>query len=572
MSIPSGSSSNSATSANNTSTRNNTSGFNNPNNNKQNSTKQSVKQKSFTMMPSVTSRLKKNISRTKEKILQGIGKTDRTADESFDLYVENFEKQHAQAARLTKELNRYLTSLKETQKASNNFYDTLRETYEPNWPEHQEFANQVELIEYKWSDYVQKLTNDVQMPLISYLNEFPELKKKIEKRDNRLLDFDNARHTLEGVQSKTNKKHNSSTLKTSSDIGTPGTTTTSTSSTSTEQLTKLTKLKIDLEDKQHVYEEINQTLCMTLPVLFENRIKFYSSLFQTFFYTEATFHSDCVEVKSKLDTLCENLSTQTTQQISNSEELYYAKICQDQANSDGFVRSPELPGFTKVSLSSEETTAVEEVCQLPDSTHGSTYPTLPDSIDFIESTNSDTDTDRVYIDQVTVNPIKVSSSINGSSEIITETEHSKKGHESKKSSSPPSPPEYDATQLESIESFLDKSLKHLLADENEIIVVKKKNSIKSDTEEMIEVVGESSSELTKCVDDDDDIKMLYRVRAMYAYEAKEVDELTFGKDDMLSVVEGTESECEDLDEGWCIGIHEVSLKRGLFPANFTRKI
>jgi len=58
------------------------------------------------MMPSVTSRLKKNISRTKEKILQGIGKTDRTADESFDLYVDNFEKQHIQAAKLTKELNR----------------------------------------------------------------------------------------------------------------------------------------------------------------------------------------------------------------------------------------------------------------------------------------------------------------------------------------------------------------------------------------------------------------------------------------------------------------------------------
>lgn len=75
-------------------------------NNKHGSDKTTIQAKTFTMMPSVTSRLKKNISRTKEKILQGIGKTDRTADESFDLYVENFDRQHTQAAKLTKELNR----------------------------------------------------------------------------------------------------------------------------------------------------------------------------------------------------------------------------------------------------------------------------------------------------------------------------------------------------------------------------------------------------------------------------------------------------------------------------------
>ena len=37
------------------------------------------------MMPSVTSRLKKNLARTKEKILQGMGKTDRTSDPHFDM-------------------------------------------------------------------------------------------------------------------------------------------------------------------------------------------------------------------------------------------------------------------------------------------------------------------------------------------------------------------------------------------------------------------------------------------------------------------------------------------------------
>ena len=61
-----------------------------------------------TMMPSVASRLKKNFSRTKEKILQGIGKTDRTSDNNFDLYVNNFETQNKQECKLEKKLNKYL--------------------------------------------------------------------------------------------------------------------------------------------------------------------------------------------------------------------------------------------------------------------------------------------------------------------------------------------------------------------------------------------------------------------------------------------------------------------------------
>jgi hypothetical protein len=67
-------------------------------------------------------------------------------------------------------------------------------------------------------------------------------------------------------------------------------------------------------------------------------------------------------------------------------------------------------------------------------------------------------------------------------------------------------------------------------------------------------------------------KFMFKVKATYAYDAKEIDELQFGKDDVIIVVEGSESEKEDLDEGWLIGIHEHTRRRGLFPENFTRRI
>lgn len=157
-------------------------------------------------------------------------------------------------------------------------------------------------------------------------------------RCNRLLDYDNARHSLESAQNKSIKKgvsafaasptltmppnqgqsmmgNNSSSSSSSSSNSAAHPTSTATTNTAsataaatTDQLTKLTKLKIDLEDKQHMYEEMNQTLCMALPVLFDNRVKFYSSLFQTLFHTETEFHSDSLEAKSRLDEICEGLS------------------------------------------------------------------------------------------------------------------------------------------------------------------------------------------------------------------------------------------------------------------------
>ena len=263
---------------------------------------------------------------------------------SHQKYVDNFEQQHSQASKLTKELNKYIHSLRETQRASKCFYDALRDTYEANWPGSAHFHDQCQLIEHKWAEYMTRLGNDVQLPLIAYLNEFPELKKKIEKRCNRLLDYDDARHTLESMQHKSAKRQPFATTATatlsggggglntssssasspknssSSPTSTETTTTTTTSpsnaneqqyNATTEHLTKMTKLRIDLEDKQHIYDEMNQTLCMALPVLYENRIKFYSSLFQSFFHAEHSFYADCAETKSKLDEICETLSTVT---------------------------------------------------------------------------------------------------------------------------------------------------------------------------------------------------------------------------------------------------------------------
>jgi hypothetical protein len=62
------------------------------------------------------------------------------------------------------------------------------------------------------------------------------------------------------------------------------------------------------------------------------------------------------------------------------------------------------------------------------------------------------------------------------------------------------------------------------------------------------------------------------VKATYPYSSQEVDELTFIKDDIIEVVEISEIEKEEIDDGWLIGVHHPTQKRGLFPENFTKKI
>lgn len=427
------------------------------------------------MMPSVKSKLIKNFGRTKEKILQGMGKTDRTSDENFDVYVQNFESQHAQANKLSKELHKYLSSLRETQRSSKAFYDTLRETYEADWPASDHFAQQIELLEIKWADYLAKLHKDVQLPLTSYLNEFPEHKKKIEKRYNRLLDYDNARHTLQNAEHKTSKKlgqsAHSTINNTSAGSSSSSSSTASNHHATTDQLTKLTKLKIDLEDKQHVYEDLNQTLCLALPVLYQNRIKFYSSIFQTFFHTETTFHSDCVEAKSKLDDICENLCIETSQ------------MRVEQAIETDSEIEPNLPPIDNELFDSND------------------YWTDDNEPENRTKTNSITE---------------FAPNLNG------EVVGSRPGEQS--------------TSM--IYSYL------------------------------VDRISESNQDERKVHSG----KFLYKVKATYCYDPKEIDELAFGKDDIITVVDGTESEKEDLDEGWLIGIHELTNKRGLFPENFTKRI
>merc|ERR1719193_2826753 len=75
----------------------------------------------------------KRVGRTKEIVLQSMGKVDRTEDGTFDFYVSNFSKQQANATKLQKYMGNYITTVRSMVHASIAYQDALKEVYEDEW-------------------------------------------------------------------------------------------------------------------------------------------------------------------------------------------------------------------------------------------------------------------------------------------------------------------------------------------------------------------------------------------------------------------------------------------------------
>jgi len=75
----------------------------------------------------------KQAGRAKEKLLQNLGKADKTTDEIFEEHLLNFNQQQANATRLQKDISNYIRCIKAIQTASKNLMDSLSEVYEPQW-------------------------------------------------------------------------------------------------------------------------------------------------------------------------------------------------------------------------------------------------------------------------------------------------------------------------------------------------------------------------------------------------------------------------------------------------------
>ncbi|XP_030024835.1 amphiphysin isoform X2 [Manduca sexta] len=226
--------------------------------------------------------VQKHAGRAKEKLLQNLGKVDRTLDDIFEEHLQNFNRQHQQATRLQKEFNNYIRCIRAVQTASKTLMEAITEVYESGWSGHDLLYVQAQNMEMLWQDFSHKLGDQVLIPLNTYTNQFPEVRKKIEKRGRKLVDYDSQRHSFQNLQANAAKRRD--------DV-------------------KVTKGREQLEEAKRTYEVMNSELHDELPALYDSRVLFYVNNLQTLFSAEQLFHHESSKVFAELEAITDKLAT-----------------------------------------------------------------------------------------------------------------------------------------------------------------------------------------------------------------------------------------------------------------------
>merc|ERR1712110_1363002 len=221
----------------------------------------------------------KQAGRAKEKILQNLGKADKTTDEIFEEHLQNFNSQQVNATRLHKDINNYLRCIKAMQTASKNLMETLSDIYEKEWVGQDMLYVQAQNHEMLWADLSHKLSDQVLIPLNTYQGQFPEMRKKIDKRGRKLIDFDKERHNIQQLQTNPNRNE-----------------------------AKFARAKETMDNAKRTYEVLNSELHDELPALYDSRVLFLVTNMQTLFAAEEVFHSETSKVYSELEAIIDKLA------------------------------------------------------------------------------------------------------------------------------------------------------------------------------------------------------------------------------------------------------------------------
>ncbi|XP_066908309.1 myc box-dependent-interacting protein 1 isoform X2 [Halyomorpha halys] len=251
----------------------------------------------------------KHAGRAKEKFLQNFGKVDRTADDIFDEHLENFNRQQISANRLQKEFNNYIRCIRAVQAASKSLYDCINDVYEGGWVGQDILYAQSQNLEMLWQDLSHKLADQVLLPLNTYSAQFPEMKKKIDKRSRKLVDYDGQRHNMQSLEGGGGKKRDE---------------------------TKVLKAREQLQQAKRTYELLNSELHDDLPALYHSRILFLVNNLQTLFSAEQVFHTETSKVYSELEAIIDKLATDSQRQSYTPRKVTYSpKINNINSNSPG---------------------------------------------------------------------------------------------------------------------------------------------------------------------------------------------------------------------------------------------
>ncbi|CAL1608751.1 unnamed protein product [Knipowitschia caucasica] len=226
-------------------------------------------------------RVQKSLNRAQEKVLQKLGKTMETKDEHFELCSQNLNKQQVDGFRLLKDVKAYHAAVKAVHETSKKLSLTLRDVYESDWDGLEDLTLITDSEDLLWNDFEEKINDQLVRTMENYTSQFPEVKERVAKRGRKLVDYDSARHHLEGLQSAKKKDD-----------------------------AKIVKAEEEFNKAQSVFEEINTELREELPGLHQSRIGCYVTVFQNISNLRDVFYKEMSVLNRDLYNIMKKLETQ----------------------------------------------------------------------------------------------------------------------------------------------------------------------------------------------------------------------------------------------------------------------
>ncbi|XP_060553891.1 myc box-dependent-interacting protein 1-like [Ruditapes philippinarum] len=564
------------------------------------------------------------LRRRKTKLLQTIGKQEKTTD---DILLENsqkLEKQQEVASKFQKELKQYVHCAKALSLASKSFYSTVAEVYEPEWENHAQITEILTNMDMLWQDYLTKLQDQVQEPLTKYLATIPQIKARVSKRGRKMIDYDNAKHGLEVLQN-AKKKDDAKIAKAQEDLGVA---------------------------LQMLYCINNVNVC-----IYFSRVVFYGNLFQSLFTAESVFQTEAGKVWGLAPDCHFAMGSQTISDsgaklASDHEHHTYtprknirSTVVPGRDRGDAYRDSLQIPFFFRYSMSRDDSITNGHVengpdSPQPDSPTPSSSPNSPTSPEPVSSTEPltngtpDTDTSKESIEQDDY----VNTQFKEQERKLSESDTSKdtevkveevkdievkdvptdKPAESEQEGKPASEEkkqEEDKEEDVKVNGDLDTSTEQEVPTEApppipaSLPPTEDDSKDKEDSSQQKEEKDKDEEEKDKegkDSDSDSDSGLyqvpppakpvaddlpknylytekttnpeeeqlppnyLFSVIATHCYKGEDEDEISFDASEIIYVVDYEDP--EEQDPGWLMGVRKCNGQTGVFPENFTKKV
>uniref|UniRef100_A0A8C6SJ38 Myc box-dependent-interacting protein 1 n=1 Tax=Neogobius melanostomus TaxID=47308 RepID=A0A8C6SJ38_9GOBI len=480
----------------------------------------------------VASNVQKKLTRAQEKVLQKLGKADETKDAAFEEWVINFNKQYTEGSKLQRDLRAYLEAVKAMHESSRNIQSCLADMYEPEWRGHRKVESIVEDCDVLWEDYHQKLVDHALISMDTYMGQFPDIKSRIAKRDRKLVDYDSARHTYASTH-KTKKKDGGIKLTKPSTLlerATPGWAQGILSAHNVAQSSlSRGQAEEELERAQKVFEEINLDLQEELPSLWNSRVGFYVSTFQSLAAFEEKFHHEMtIVISEKL--------------LDNSAEMFsHTRLCITAPQHDEGAADEEEEEEEPAPRRNYDPIAAAQEGWGDDGTQ----PVRYDPIAAAQEGWGDDGAQPVRYDPVT------------SQDRWNQDDTQEQGRYDEEGNYEQASPSEEPQLQEVEEEWGDEGAQP--AEEVS------PGTIEEQQEELPEEPSEETSEPAA------------EVEVMHDYAANDTDELDMKAGDVVLVI--TFDNPDEQDDGWLMGIkqHEwkqsgESAAKGVFPENFTQRL